>query len=385
MADNIEGLRAKVSEYAEKVKSLKSASPQDKEAIGAAVKELLAAKQSFADANGGIGVDGKPMGGEKKKKEPPVQVSDWIRWIAKATDVYRYSYIPQQGDPNSATAQKKAAKKAAKAAKKQAYQEGKAKPAPADEVKSAPAPAKATKAPIKGDQAAVAPLTLTINPNLPLTERPVVALSVMVLTNTCHEVTVQSNHLGENRLGTPEGLTLVGDIAMARYLARRKGSLIPTDSAQQALQDAWIDYSLSISKLDAAQRAKAISLTLENHNQTYLVGHDMSLADVALFACLGFPTQPTDLNAVLASCPKEATAVRRWLNLMAAHPGLQEATQIAVGITSVQAQIDPNVELDPLVEGMNALEGALPGRVVTRFPPGKSYNPNCPGCIRLPC
>ena len=60
------------------------------------------------------------------------------------------------------------------------------------------------------------------------------------------------------------------------------------------------------------------------------------------------------------------------LTMMAAHPALQEATQLAMGIggNDETVVVDNNVQLEPLVEGMNALQGALPGKVVTRFPPG---------------
>ena len=62
---NLDALKQQVEALAEKVKELKEANPVDKDAIGATVKELLAAKQQYADNNNGIGVDGKPF-------EPPL-------------------------------------------------------------------------------------------------------------------------------------------------------------------------------------------------------------------------------------------------------------------------------------------------------------------------
>jgi hypothetical protein len=58
---NLDALKQEVEALADKVKELKAASPLDKDAIGATVQNLLAAKQTYADNNNGIGVDGKPF------------------------------------------------------------------------------------------------------------------------------------------------------------------------------------------------------------------------------------------------------------------------------------------------------------------------------------
>ena len=52
-------LKDDITALGEKVKTLKT-SGGEKEAVDAAVKELLAAKKLYADNNNGIGVDGKP-------------------------------------------------------------------------------------------------------------------------------------------------------------------------------------------------------------------------------------------------------------------------------------------------------------------------------------
>lgn len=63
---NLEDLKAEVEALANKIKEMKQGSgPVDKDAIGTAVKDMLAAKQKYADNNNGIGVDGKPY-------EPPM-------------------------------------------------------------------------------------------------------------------------------------------------------------------------------------------------------------------------------------------------------------------------------------------------------------------------
>lgn len=73
-SDNLDELRSNVEIIAAKIVNLKQADPVDKDAIGAAVKDLLDAKRKFAESNGGIGVDGKPFEeplskADKKKAE----------------------------------------------------------------------------------------------------------------------------------------------------------------------------------------------------------------------------------------------------------------------------------------------------------------------------
>lgn len=67
MSVNLEELKKEVQVLAENVTELKASG--DKDAIGAAVAQLLAAKQTYADNNNGIGVDGKPY-------EPPMSKAE---------------------------------------------------------------------------------------------------------------------------------------------------------------------------------------------------------------------------------------------------------------------------------------------------------------------
>lgn len=312
----------------------------------------------------------------------------------------------QESDPNSANAQKKAAKKAAKKAVKQSYKEGgtpevaavatavpptvpataaPAKVAPPSKV--APTPAPATTA-VGG----LEPFQVAINPNVPLVERPVVALAVAVLTDTNLDLDIISDHRrAQTAMGLPassEGISggsslacsvLVGDFAMARYLARRSArsaSVLPVSPEQVALVDAWVDYAQSLMRLEKEQRFKAVQMTLQHalgQTQTYLVGTSLTLADLCLFKAIGFPTQAGDLAQTMADLHAHATAARRWIFMMAQHPALQEATQLCVGIVNnEEAVFDESNVLEPLVSGMDILEGAVAGRVVTRFPPEPS-------------
>lgn len=205
------------------------------------------------------------------------------------------------------------------------------------------------------------------------------ALSVAVLSNTVIDLDIYSDHRRpRTALGMSEGGTVVGDFAMARYLAKRASSgssaLLPAAPSDAALVDAWVDYASSLMRLAQPQRLQAIAMTLEHAlgaSGTFLVGPSLTLADLCLFAAAGFPTQAPDRLQVHAALPTNAAATRRWLNVLAAHPALQEATQLCVGVVSNAEAVFDDV-LEPLVSGMNTLEGAVPGRVVTRFPPEPS-------------
>ena len=78
---NLEELKAKVDGLAQKITDLKKADVVDKNAIAAAVKDLLDAKRSYAQNNSGVGVDGKPWEeplskSEKKKRDKAKKAAD---------------------------------------------------------------------------------------------------------------------------------------------------------------------------------------------------------------------------------------------------------------------------------------------------------------------
>jgi glutamyl-tRNA synthetase len=117
-------------------------------------------------------------------------------------------------------------------------------------------------------------------------------------------------------------------------------------------------------------------MTLEHAlaSRTYLVGHSLSLADLALFGALGFPAQMTERHSVLTAYQELYPTATRWVSMMAALPAIQKATQLAMGVNGTDEVIftEATAMLDPLEKGMNLLEGAIPGQVVTRFPPEPS-------------
>ena len=307
-------------------------------------------------------------------------------------------YCPfQEKDQDSKNAQKKAAKKAAKKAQKGAMKDGAgpdagtetasgaehpdepAKPVPSQKPAAAKAPSAAkTVVPVMPASSTVriAPGQLMMNPNVNLTEQPVVSISVAVLTNTIIDWELVADHRSRHAvLCDSNGVTVTGDRAMARHLAKM-ASFMPEGAASEAALECWMDYAASLSLLEHEQITKAVAMTLQQAlaHQTYLVGHSMTLADIALFGVLGFPTQADDLRSLLERLPKHASAAHRWIKVMAAHPALQEATQLCIGAKKNAEGVFDSTKpvMEPLVTGMNALEGAVAGRVVTRFPPEPS-------------
>ena len=292
--------------------------------------------------------------------------------------------IQPAADGNSKNAQKKAAKKAALAAKKAQHKQQAAAGGGATTPDTTAAPAMTKAAPklpppmvsLK-PTAGPKPNQVIINPNVPLTDRPVIALSVAVLTGAAVALDITADHRSRMTvLGTQQQNTPVqGDLAMARYFARQAGW---TNDNNSSTVDTWVDYAQSLKYMTPpTQRVTAVALTLEHalQHQTYLVGTTLSLADLAVFAALGFPAEHTALQECLRSIlPSQAVAAQRWIRMMACHPAVQEATQLCMGITErpVEVVFDPALPLAPLEPGMCALEGAVPGRVVTRFPPEPS-------------
>jgi glutamyl-tRNA synthetase len=226
---------------------------------------------------------------------------------------------------------------------------------------------------------------MVINPNAPIQDRPMVALTMAILTNTDVELQITSDHrVPQSILGLEDGVaSIVGDLAMARYLVQRRSSRSSSSSSkmslsQQACNDQWMDYAAAVSKLPMDQAKLGVAMTLEHalgYSKTYLVEHHtVSMADVALFGALGFPSQAGDLQPLLEWLQsRHFGAAYRWVSMMAQLPAIQRATQLALGCNGVDEVIlDASGSVEPLVEGMNLLQGAIPGHVVTRFPPEPS-------------
>ena len=303
---------------------------------------------------------------------------------------YIYLLHSQAAEPTSDGAKKKAAKKAAKAAKKA---EHKSKPEEGGAPKAAAGANKPKASPISKKMSSLSATSkrssasklegnqFCFNPNVPLTERPVVALTVACLTNTMTNYTITSDHNRHSgpALGLPNGGELTGDAAIARYVVRSSDTDHPLlgggNIEQIAVVDSWVDYAQTLSKFQHIRRVKAIAATL-NHTlmeKTYVVGNSLTIADIAIFTSLGFPSEASDAAGVESILNGKKCPMIRWMNMMRSHPAIREATQLAKGISADhETSFDHGAKMDALVEGMNPLEGATVGNVCTRFPPEPS-------------
>lgn len=383
MAEDLKAISDEITAIADKIRSLKAESEVAPNAIGECVAKLNEKKALYAKINSGIGVDGKPFEAPMSKVEKRKKAKEAAEAAGPAK---------QEGDPQSAGSLKKAAKKAEAKAKKDAMKLATASGTPAAAGSGgAPAAAVATagaKAKVvasnKGGSMPPArtPMAesfqILVNPNQPLKDRPVVALAAGVFSNTMLDYEIKSDHrCRQATMGLPDGGAIVGDFAIARYIARRapKSGLLPESPSALAIVDAWTDYAQSLSLLEEQQRVTAVAMTLTKalQQQTYVAGSGLTLADIALFAVLGFPTEAEAQAAIKQYLPAEATVARRWIEMMTTSPTIRKATQLAIGVSNNnEAVFDEGAVLDPLVPGMNLLEGGIIGNVTTRFPPEPS-------------
>lgn len=220
-------------------------------------------------------------------------------------------------------------------------------------------------------------LRLSYNPNVPLTERPVIAITVACLTNRICDIDIVSDHTCRQCILNVCSMHIVGDVAIARYIARqfRSATSGSNSNIHESIIDQWVDYSLIMSRTSCLNlRIQAIRSTLDSvlEHRTYILGHVMSFVDIAIFKALGFPAQIHDLENI-SNFLDGNSPTSRWMHMMRSHPSIQTATQLAVGITHTdEAVFDKHIKMKPLVKGMIPLVGATPGNVVTRFPPEPS-------------
>ena len=202
-------------------------------------------------------------------------------------------------------------------------------------------------------------------------------MTIACLTKTINNYNIVSDHnrFSGSALGLPNGKgELVGDSAMARYIARRSASanlLGGPDEEQVATAESFVDYANALSKFQLIRRVKAISSTLDRllAEKTYVVGQSMTMADIALFNSLGFPSQFADAAKVESILGNKSYPTLCWMKMMRCCPAIREATQLAMGISNdYEVVVDPHSTMDPLVAGMSPLKGATEGNVVTRFP-----------------
>eukprot|EP00592_Proboscia_alata_P029957 CAMPEP_0194442840 /NCGR_PEP_ID=MMETSP0176-20130528/126361_1 /TAXON_ID=216777 /ORGANISM="Proboscia alata, Strain PI-D3" /LENGTH=458 /DNA_ID=CAMNT_0039268997 /DNA_START=43 /DNA_END=1416 /DNA_ORIENTATION=- len=416
-------LGTKITEAGDLIRTLKTSGDDDaKSKIVATVAEMARLKKEYASLNNGVGHDGKPYvdtSGMSKKQ------------AKKALDAAEKAWVASQGGGGTAAAtaapgkevkkddskpvakgteeeskgpSKKAANKAAAKAKKAAMKSagGFAAKTGGGATTAAAAghtpAAKSKKQSIssKKSSATLNEMELSFNPNAPLSQRPILTLALAVLLDIAADLKLVSDHQRTNpTLGLKHGKQLVGDFAICRPLLTRNGKSTVKVSCDveswleyacsmhlpfvvneewkevECDVESWLEYACSMSR---QSNKEALMITLNhyfatNPGQTYLVGYELSVADLALYTAFGYNAIP----AVTGTNAASVTPAERWLDMMASSPVILQATQLAVGIVSnTTVDINATPAMEELVPGMNGLEGALPGLVCTRFPPEPS-------------
>ncbi len=186
----------------------------------------------------------------------------------------------------------------------------------------------------------------------------------------------------EPQLFLMDGTTLFGDLAIARFLVRRAEAPLTGAGAFEASEvDQWLDfaqqYSGGPSNRVAAAELPALLATLNAHLEarTYLVGHGLSLADAAVLALLQAHKATGAVAASAASLP----SLGRWLALLQGGHA-----EVAGAYDKALAMARPKGGAGGAGAGAGGksvsggsgtcppLEGAVQGKVVTRFPPEPS-------------
>jgi glutamyl-tRNA synthetase len=249
---------------------------------------------------------------------------------------------------------------------------------------------------------------------------PALTAAAVSLTGTKLHFAAQSSS-GLPCLVLASGESITGDHAIARYVVRCSGSAAllgysstdATSDAASALAsaqvDQWLDACLSHS---SAELKSALEPFLQS--RTFLAGHSLTLADVAVYTKLsdapaavstlqGNTTDSSNNSnsstnsssssalarwtAMVSALPEVATAVRLVKSLagLAARPAAaaaasskKSAATAAAGSDNSGSSKKGGKKGDKAVEedtggALPPLEGAVKGAVMTRFPPEPRY------------
>eukprot|EP00752_Nemacystus_decipiens_P004043 g3702.t1 len=341
----LEEVDSNIKEIAAKIKTLKASGTAEPATISQLVTELLSAKEKFATLNGGVPYDPpKPA----KKAKGPAQTPAPQRAPGEKSKKEQQREL------------KKAQKEAAKAKKKAAAGAG------GDSSGVSPSStAKATADPMPNG--AAAPTTATVQ--FCVASPPTVAHAACSLTSTSMAFVLGDESIPCLRL--PDGRSVSGDLAIARYVARSSAAVAllgGEDPVESAVVDQWLDLSQTRALTELAS-------TLDAHlaPRTYLAGHELSLADVAVYV---------GLSGSRYAPPKELPHLSRWFSMVSgvkavssakgAVMALSKGKSTSRGLPGGGGEKVGEAGGKKLAQGVPPLQGAVHGQVVTRFPPEPS-------------
>lgn len=356
-----EDVEKAIAGKAEEIRTLKTAKAT-KEAIDAAVKELLGLKEDFKAVNGGIPFDPPKVEVKKEKSPQPEPV--------------------QREGPSKKELNKLARKEGRKGGKE------------SDESEVAPVTAPATSAAVAGDLKVVAAAKV---PPVATTLEPLTTGSLYYCTSSKLQTVPEISRLVAALLGSnipccvspytsqdhlpffvaSASIQLTGDCAIARYFTRvyaNGSSLYNNVSDYDSLTSSQIDQWLDVYVTSDDSSAPQVLALLDAHlgDKTYVVGQSLTLADIAMYV---ISKRPSCFNAI-----KAMTNVVRWstliCSLLPVIPSLKPSKKgSAGGSDKAKTTVGDKISSDAITDsggGCPALEDAIEGQVCTRFPPEPS-------------
>ena len=317
---SVESLAKQIEAKGAEIKTAKE-SKASKEALAPLVAELLSLKAAYKEANGGV--DFGPPKVEKKKEKGPAQE------------------VSAKEGPSKKELNKLAKKEARKAAQSGAQAAG--------------APA-ATAAAAKG----CLKIMLCPGTSCDLTQSLIAMIGGAAAQISVENVTPAENH--EPCLVGGGASSISGDVCIARYIARAYAPALycGLDAWSASQVDQWLDLT---SKVDHITLLGIVEQHLAD--KVYMVGEALSLADMAVCAIA---------RKKRGALPKRDN-IERWYNLVSSGmassiPAAGNAKEGKGGKAKKDegASAGRQDEQDTNPE----LEGAVEGKVVTRFPPEPS-------------
>ncbi|CAN0244579.1 unnamed protein product [Pylaiella littoralis] len=359
----LQEVESEIKAIAAKIIELKAAGGTDPAAIKQQVAELLAAKENFADLNGGVPYD--PPKADKKKVKGPAKTPAPERAPGEKSK--------KEMQREMKKAQKEAAKKAAKTAAGGGGSTGAPPAAAAPSSSMARGVSNPVDTAVAPPPAGTAEITVQFCAAMP----PTVAYAACSLTQTNLAFSAGEESLPCLRL--PDGRSVSGDLAIARYVARSSGAtaaaalLGGADPVEASVVDQWLDLSQTRDLVELAG-------TLDAHlaPRTYLAGHELSLADIAVYV---------GLSGSRYAPPKELPHLSRWFSMLSGVKAVSSAKGAVMALSKAKGGKGKSTSRglpggggkgrEPgggkkLVQGCPPLEGAVHGQVVTRFPPEPS-------------
>mmetsp|Transcript_5208 Transcript_5208/g.8013 ORF Transcript_5208/g.8013 Transcript_5208/m.8013 type:complete len:905 (+) Transcript_5208:75-2789(+) len=327
----LEGL---IAAKGDEIRQLK-ANKAEKDVINTHVQDLLALKERYKEANGGVAyaTEAKPEPSKKKKAA---------------------------AEPAQAPAREGPSKKELNKMKRKEKRKGGGEKADGD---AGTAPGKA----LTGEQRSAGkaqPPQITYHSKA----EPAVSRLVMALTGQVISCVASSPESPAHQpyLLTASG-SLSGDLAVARYLCRSSlPALLLTNPLEASQVDQWLDHCTAVSSSGVG--LESTFALLEGHlaDKTYLVGETLSLADIAVYVLVSGSPAPT-------SYPRSA----RWLSLVSSL--LPQVTALpsakggkSSGKSKGKGEKQSGGKNSESEDTCPHLEGAVEGQVCTRFPPEPS-------------